>query len=137
MSTLEKVHLETSVSMDKSIPQQVHLEASVGVHEAVLEHFKASLAVDKSMAQQTRSRTPSAPLLQSGETAWKAQICLLTEKDPNEKTNIPEELLNAVIPLMCASKIPGRVKNATPVKIALKPGAQLIRKKQYAIKLEA
>ncbi|KAK4819548.1 hypothetical protein QYF61_007059 [Mycteria americana] len=52
MSTLEKVHLETSVSMDKSIPQQVHLEASVGVHEAVLEHFKASLAVDKSMAQQ-------------------------------------------------------------------------------------
>ncbi|KAK4810760.1 hypothetical protein QYF61_007734 [Mycteria americana] len=71
------------------------------------------------------------------ETAWKAQICLLTEKDPNEEMNIPEEVLNAVIPLVWASKIPGRAKNATPVKTELKPGAQPVRKKQYPIKLEA
>ncbi|KAK4810523.1 hypothetical protein QYF61_004486 [Mycteria americana] len=71
------------------------------------------------------------------ETAWKAQICLLTEKDPNEEMNISEEVLNAVIPLVWASKIPGRAKNATPVKIELKPGAQPVRKKQYPIKLEA
>ncbi|KAK4810906.1 hypothetical protein QYF61_013314 [Mycteria americana] len=71
------------------------------------------------------------------ETAWKAQICLLTEKDPNEEMNIPEEVLNAVIPLVWASKIPGQAKNATPVKTELKPGAQLVRKKQYPIKMEA
>ncbi|KAK4806237.1 hypothetical protein QYF61_013381 [Mycteria americana] len=72
-----------------------------------------------------------------GETAWKAQICLLTEKDPNEEVNIPEEVLNAVTPLVWALKTPGRAKNATPVKIELKPGAQPVRKKQYPIKLEA
>ncbi|KAK4806840.1 hypothetical protein QYF61_005636 [Mycteria americana] len=71
------------------------------------------------------------------ETAWKAQICLLTKKDPNEEMNIPEEILNAVTPLVRASKIPGRAKNATPVKTELKPGAQLARQKQYPIKLEA
>ncbi|KAK4810644.1 hypothetical protein QYF61_007381 [Mycteria americana] len=71
------------------------------------------------------------------ETAWKAQIRLLTEKDPNEEMNIPEEVLNAVTPLVWASKIPGRAKNATLVKTELKPGAQPVRKKQYPIKLGA
>ncbi|KAK4810862.1 LOW QUALITY PROTEIN: hypothetical protein QYF61_008834 [Mycteria americana] len=71
------------------------------------------------------------------ETAWKAQICLLTEKDPNEEMNISEEVLNAVIPLAWASKIPGQAKNVTPVKIELKPEAQPVRKKQHPIKLEA
>ncbi|KAK4806144.1 hypothetical protein QYF61_001067 [Mycteria americana] len=58
------------------------------------------------------------------ETAWKAQICLLTEKDPNEEMNILEEVVNVVTPLVWASKKPGRAKNATPVKTELKPGAQ-------------
>ncbi|KAK4809495.1 hypothetical protein QYF61_015052 [Mycteria americana] len=58
------------------------------------------------------------------ETAWKAQICLFIEKDPNEKMNISEDILNAVIPLVWASEIPGRAKNATLVKTELKPGAQ-------------
>ncbi|KAK4807170.1 hypothetical protein QYF61_024290 [Mycteria americana] len=71
------------------------------------------------------------------ETAWESQICLLTEKDPNEEMNISEEVLNAVTPLVWASKIPGRAKNVTPVKIELKPGAQPVRKKQHPIKLEA
>ncbi|KAK4815568.1 hypothetical protein QYF61_004085 [Mycteria americana] len=71
------------------------------------------------------------------ETAWKAQICLLTEKDPNEEMNIPEEVLNAVTPLLWASKIPIRVKNVIPVKTELQPGAQSVRKKQHRIKLEA
>ncbi|KAK4805262.1 hypothetical protein QYF61_025695 [Mycteria americana] len=56
-------------------------------------------------APTRRSGTPSAPLLQSGETAWKAQICLLIEKDPNEKMNISEDILNAVIPPVWASEI--------------------------------
>ncbi|KAK4823885.1 hypothetical protein QYF61_007833 [Mycteria americana] len=58
------------------------------------------------------------------ETACKAQICLLTERDPNEEMNIPEEMLNAAIPLVWASEIPGQAKNVTPVKVELKPGAQ-------------
>ncbi|KAK4805366.1 hypothetical protein QYF61_015323 [Mycteria americana] len=60
----------------------------------------------------------------TGETAWKAQICLFIEKDPNEKMNISEDILNAVIPLVWASEIPGLAKNATLVKPELKPGAQ-------------
>ncbi|KAK4814003.1 hypothetical protein QYF61_004633 [Mycteria americana] len=60
----------------------------------------------------------------TGETAWKAQICLFIEKDPNEKMNISEDILNAVIPPVWASEIPGRAKNATLVKTELKPGAQ-------------
>ncbi|KAK4805452.1 hypothetical protein QYF61_017250 [Mycteria americana] len=59
------------------------------------------------------------------ETAWKAQICLLIEKDPNEEMNIPEEVLNVVTPLVWASKTPGQAKNATLGKTELKPGAQL------------
>ncbi|KAK4805239.1 hypothetical protein QYF61_014747 [Mycteria americana] len=94
---------------DKSTLDKVHLEAPV--------------AVDKVHA---------AP-----ETAWKAQICLFIEKDPNEKMNISEDILNAVIPLVWASEIPGRAKNATLVKPELKPGAQSVRKKQYPIKPEA
>ncbi|KAK4811568.1 hypothetical protein QYF61_016027 [Mycteria americana] len=49
----------------------------------------------------------------TGETAWKAQICLFIEKDPNEKMSISEDILNAVIPLVWASEIPGLAKNAT------------------------
>ncbi|KAK4817306.1 hypothetical protein QYF61_009159 [Mycteria americana] len=58
------------------------------------------------------------------QTAWKAQICLFIEKDPNDKMNISEDVLNAVIPPVWASDIPGRAKNATLVKTELKPGAQ-------------
>ncbi|KAK4806310.1 hypothetical protein QYF61_008496 [Mycteria americana] len=86
-------------------------------------HLKASVAVDKVHA--------------AAETAWKAQICLFIEKDPTEKMNISEHILNAVIPLVRASEIPGRAKNATLVKPELKPGAQSVRKKQYPVKPEA
>ncbi|KAK4805439.1 hypothetical protein QYF61_027503 [Mycteria americana] len=71
------------------------------------------------------------------ETAWKAQIRLLIEKDSNEKMNISEDIPNAVIPPAWASEIPGRAKNATLVKTELKPGAQPVRKKQYPVKPEA
>lgn len=40
------------------------------------------------------------------ETARKAQLCLLTEKK-QEGTGISEEILDAVIPLVWASKKPG------------------------------
>jgi len=42
-----------------------------------------------------------------------------------------------VIPTVWATKRPGRVKNAVPVKTELKLGAQPVRKRQYPIKLEA
>ncbi|KAK4823203.1 hypothetical protein QYF61_027350 [Mycteria americana] len=41
--------------------------------------------------------------------------------------SIPEEVLNVVIPLVWALKIPGQAKNATPVKTELKPGAQPVK----------
>ncbi|KAK4806208.1 hypothetical protein QYF61_001131 [Mycteria americana] len=57
------------------------------------------------------------------------------EKDEN--ADIPEEVLNAVIPLVWASGKPGRAKSVTPIKTELKSGAQPVRKKQYPIRLEA
>ncbi|KAK4806267.1 hypothetical protein QYF61_013411 [Mycteria americana] len=54
-----------------------------------------------------------------------------------ENINIPEEILDTVIPTVWATKRPGRAKNAVLVKIELKSGAQLVRKRQYPIKLEA
>ncbi|KAK4819560.1 hypothetical protein QYF61_007071 [Mycteria americana] len=70
------------------------------------------------------------------KTAWKAQFCLLTVEQ-QENINIPEEILDAVIPTVWATKRLGRAKNAVPVKIELKSRAQLVRKRQYPIKLEA
>ncbi|KAK4806745.1 hypothetical protein QYF61_016515 [Mycteria americana] len=64
------------------------------------------------------------------ETAWKAQICLLIEKDPNEEMNIPEEVLNVVTPLVWASKTPRQAKNATLGKTELKPEHGLLRECQ-------
>lgn len=63
------------------------------------------------------------------ETAWRAQLYLLTGKK-QEETRIPEEILGAVILLVWASKKPRWAKNAAPVKVKLKPGAQPVRKKQ-------
>ena len=70
------------------------------------------------------------------ENAWRAQICLLTEKNATEEGDIPDEVLGTVIPIAWSSGTPGRAKNVTPVKTELKPGAQPVRKKQYPIKLE-
>ena len=45
------------------------------------------------------------------ETAWRAQICLLTDETSEEiEENIPDAVLNAVIPLVWASKNPGKAK---------------------------
>jgi len=54
-----------------------------------------------------------------------------------ESINIPGEILTAVIPTIWAPRRPGRVKNAVLVKTELKHGAQLVRKRQYPIRLEA
>ena len=37
---MAKVHLKVSVAVDKAVLQQVHLEASVAVHEVMPEHLK-------------------------------------------------------------------------------------------------
>lgn len=58
------------------------------------------------------------------------------EKMTTEGADIPE-VSDAVIPLVWASKVLGRAKNAIPVKIELKPGVAPVRKRQYRIKLEA
>ncbi|KAK4805538.1 hypothetical protein QYF61_004477 [Mycteria americana] len=48
----------------------------------------------------------------------------MTEAEQQENINIPEEILDAVIPTVWATKRPGRAKNAVPVKLELKPRAQ-------------
>jgi len=57
--------------------------------------------------------------------AWKAQICLL-QKQEEQDLSIPEEILNAVIPLVWSIGIPGRAK-ADPIKMELKPDAKPVR----------
>lgn len=68
--------------------------------------------------------------------AWKAQLCSLQEKN-NKETQIPDNVLNAVILLVWATKVPGKAKNAEPVRVKLKPNAKSVRKEQYPMKLEA
>lgn len=51
-------------------------------------------------------------------------------------TEMPQEVLDAVIPLVWSTKKPGWAKN-TAVKTEPKLGAQPVRKKQYPVKLEA
>nr|XP_009676976.1 PREDICTED: uncharacterized protein LOC104146587 [Struthio camelus australis] len=71
------------------------------------------------------------------EAAWKAQICLLTDRTSRESENIPRTVLDAVIPLVWASKKPGRAKNISPIKMELKEGAKPVRVHQYPIRVEA
>lgn len=68
-----------------------------------------------------------------------AQICLLVNKSSDEtpKDYIPDSVMDAMIPLVWASKRPGIAKNMSPLNIELKPGAQPVREKQYPIKWEA
>ncbi|KAK4805567.1 hypothetical protein QYF61_014945 [Mycteria americana] len=94
--------------------------------------------------QLKRYRNQRWPQYQWEDVAYSSRDCLESpdmfvyrERDPTEKMNISEHILNAVIPLVRASEIPGRAKNATLVKPELKPGAQSVRKKQYPVKPEA
>lgn len=72
------------------------------------------------------------------EMAWKAQICLLEDKTLEEpEDNIPDMVLNMVIPLVWALKKPGKAKNVIPIKTELEPGGSPVRVNQYPIRLEA
>ena len=73
------------------------------------------------------------------ETAWRAQICLLTDETSEEiEENIPDAVLNAVIPLVWASKNPGKAKKKESlIKVELKEGAKPVRVHQHPIRLEA
>lgn len=72
------------------------------------------------------------------ETAWKSQIFLLADKTSEKpENNIPDMVLNVVIPLVYTSKKPGKAKNVTPLKIELSPGVIPVRVNQYPIRLEA
>ena len=46
------MHLKASVATNNSMPQQVYLAVSEFVDKAVPEYLKASVAMDKSTAQQ-------------------------------------------------------------------------------------
>ncbi|KAK4805205.1 hypothetical protein QYF61_002442 [Mycteria americana] len=62
------------------------------------------------------------------ENAWKAQMGLLTQGERDENADVPEEGLNAAIPLVWASGKPGRAKSVSPVQTELNSGAQPGRK---------
>jgi len=70
--------------------------------------------------------------------AWKAQIYLLTDLLSEEaEESIPNTVLDMVIPLVWASKKPGKAKNVTQIKLGMEPGARLVMVNQYPIRLEA
>ena len=64
-----------------------------------------------------------------------AQVFMLQKE--TESPEIPEEVENAVTPLVWASGAPGWSRAAEPVVIQLKPDTRLVRMKQYPLKLEA
>ncbi|NXD88926.1 POL5 protein, partial [Halcyon senegalensis] len=49
---------------------------------------------------------------------------------------IPPEISDQVYPGVWASEVPGKAKNATPIKIKLKPGEKPVKIKQYPLRLE-
>lgn len=65
-----------------------------------------------------------------------AQVFMLQQPEKKEE-EIPEEVENAVTPLVWATGVPGKSKAAEPVRIQLKPDAKPVRLKQYPLKLEA
>ena len=58
-------------------------------------------------------------------------------QDSFKEEQMPEEVENAVIPLVWANEVPGWSKLAEPVKVTLEPGSKPVRQKQYPIKGEA
>jgi len=67
--------------------------------------------------------------------AIEAKVFML--QDCFKEERIPEEVENAVTPLVWPSEVPGRSKLAGPAKVTLKPGSKPVRQKQYPIKWEA
>ena len=52
------------------------------------------------------------------------------------KFEVPPEIVNQVYPGVWASEVPGKAKNAAPIVIKLKPGAEPVKMKQYPLKLD-
>ena len=71
-------------------------------------------------------------LLVPESKAVEARVFML--QDPFKEEQIPEEMENAEIPLVWANEVPGWSKLAESVKVTLKPGSKLVRRKQYPIK---
>jgi len=66
--------------------------------------------------------------------AVEARVFML--QDSPKQKQIPEEVENAVTPLVWANEVPGQSKLAEPVKVTLKPGSKPVRQKQYPLKWE-
>ncbi|XP_059584571.1 uncharacterized protein LOC132250842 [Alligator mississippiensis] len=71
------------------------------------------------------------------EKGWHLQACLLGLLQEESTPDIPQPLLDAVVPWVWAGHRPGKAKNADPVKIQLLPGAQPPCVKQYPMRMEA
>lgn len=52
------------------------------------------------------------------------------------KFEVPPEIVDQVYPGVWASEVPGKAKNAAPIVIKLKPGAEPVKIKQYPLKLD-
>ncbi|KAK1204014.1 POL5 protein, partial [Pygoscelis papua] len=53
-----------------------------------------------------------------------------------KKEEIPSEILDQVYPGVWASEVPGKAKHVKPIEIHLKQGAQIVRIKQYPLRLK-
>jgi len=73
-------------------------------------------------------------LLIPDSKAIEARVFMLQDSPKEEQ--IPEEVKNAVTPLVWANEVPGQSKLAEPVKVTLKPGSKPVRQKQYPLKWE-
>jgi len=58
-------------------------------------------------------------------------------QDSFKEEQIPEEVEEAVMPLVWANEVPGWPKLAELVQVTLEPGSKSVRQKQYPIKWEA
>lgn len=62
---------------------------------------------------------------------------VLTDRRKEGSHRISDEILNALSPLVWASKTPEGAKNVAPVKVNLIAGSQPVRKKQNPLNPEA
>lgn len=60
----------------------------------------------------------------------KTEILNLAMIQTDKQSQIPREILDWVFPEVWASRVPGKSKNAEPVKMNLKPGAGPVRIKK-------
>jgi len=89
----------------------------------------------RKLEAQITFKNGKTELLIPESKAIEAKVFMLQDSFKEER--IPEEVENAVTPLVWANEVPGRSKLAELVIVTLKPGSKPVRQKQYPIKWEA